>query len=244
MNTSAPTPVPCVQFLNLDSTFAVRLRTTEFACGPVPQPVTMFVVGIASEDGCFVSGLRGRFEIGHMYPEDDLSEQMDMSPIVMTASSRTSSVHRNVSASINSLRFNRSEDDDLSSSSSSSSTDESELSIASNPPSSHQVKGKTRPGKWHVYTCVFDGPNSCVRVDGQVEGDGSLLGPNSGCGDGDLNGLTIGSDHFFNMSLCDGGAGMQMTNGQGGGAVAEVGAFKGRLGDRDIKFIEDRLMKK
>ena len=46
------------------------------------------------------------------------------------------------------------------------------------------------------------------------------------------------------MSLCDGGAGMQMTNGQGGGAVAEVGAFKGRLGDRDIKFIEDRLMKK
>ena len=76
LNNNAVPSLPCVQFLNWDSSSAVRMRTSEFLCGPVPQPVTVFVVGIASEDGCFVSGLRGRFEIGHMYPDDRLSEQV------------------------------------------------------------------------------------------------------------------------------------------------------------------------
>ncbi|GMI48245.1 hypothetical protein TrCOL_g12351 [Triparma columacea] len=242
LNTNAVPSLPCVQFLNWDSSSAVRMRTSEFLCGPVPQPVTVFVVGIASEDGCFVSGLRGRFEIGHMYPDDRLSEQMDMSPVVMSASFRPSSVHRNVSSSINGLRFTSSSNSDSEdSSSASSSTGESELSVASNPPEEHMVKGKSRPGRWHVYTCVFDGESSTLRVDGQVEGTG---GDGVSVGEGMLGGMTIGSDHFFNMSLCDGGAGMQLDNGEGRGAIAEVGAFKGRLGEGDIKTIEERLMKK
>mmetsp|Transcript_1990 Transcript_1990/g.4005 ORF Transcript_1990/g.4005 Transcript_1990/m.4005 type:complete len:502 (+) Transcript_1990:224-1729(+) len=230
--------LPCIQFLNFDGTCAVRMRTTEFACGSIPQPVTIFIVGIASEDGCFLSGLRGRFEIGHMYPENDVVEAMDMSKVVITASRSNSSVHRNVSSSVGGLRFQ-----DGCSSDDSSSSDESELSMDSVPPSEHVIKGKSRPGRWHVYTAVFDGSNSYIRVDGQEEGRGSD-GNKRGVGEGNLTGFTIGSDHFFNMSLCDGGAGLQLDNGQGGGAIAEMGAFKGVMDRRDIEYIEGILMNK
>ena len=44
------------------------MRTHPFDCGPIEAPVTVFLVGIATEDGCFVSGLRKKYEVGHMYP--------------------------------------------------------------------------------------------------------------------------------------------------------------------------------
>ena len=51
--------LPCVKFLNADSTAATRLQTNVFST-PVPQPVTLFLVGVALEDGCFISGRNSR----------------------------------------------------------------------------------------------------------------------------------------------------------------------------------------
>mmetsp|Transcript_36319 Transcript_36319/g.53085 ORF Transcript_36319/g.53085 Transcript_36319/m.53085 type:complete len:462 (+) Transcript_36319:3-1388(+) len=71
----------CVQFLNANGTHAVFLRTLPFECGTVKGPITIFLVGVATEDGCFVSGLKRRCEIGHMYPTDARDMLIDMSPI-------------------------------------------------------------------------------------------------------------------------------------------------------------------
>lgn len=68
----------CVQFLNSSGSHAVCMVTPPFACGPISEPVTIFCVGVATEDGCFMSGLRRRFEIGHLYPLDDVSKITEM----------------------------------------------------------------------------------------------------------------------------------------------------------------------
>ena len=73
----------CVQFLNSDEKHAVRFMTPQFDCGPIGEPVTILVVGIATEDGCFCSGLHTRFELGHLYPNSALMELSEMSPICM-----------------------------------------------------------------------------------------------------------------------------------------------------------------
>mmetsp|Transcript_31879 Transcript_31879/g.66144 ORF Transcript_31879/g.66144 Transcript_31879/m.66144 type:complete len:1040 (-) Transcript_31879:1933-5052(-) len=70
-----------VQFLNSDRSQAVRLITTPFQCGPIRAPLTMFIIAIATEDGCFVSGKNSRFELGHLHPfcSDDM--RYDTSPV-------------------------------------------------------------------------------------------------------------------------------------------------------------------
>lgn len=70
-----------VQFLNCDRSQAVRLITPSFSCGGIQGPITMFVVGITTEDGCFVSGRKSRFELGHMYPVNHRDMMTDCSPI-------------------------------------------------------------------------------------------------------------------------------------------------------------------
>ena len=80
---SPPFADACVQFLNSDEKHAVRFMTPQFDCGPIGEPVTILVVGIATEDGCFCSGLHNRFELGHLYPNSALMELSEMSPICM-----------------------------------------------------------------------------------------------------------------------------------------------------------------
>lgn len=70
----------CVQFLNASGSHAVCMMTPPFACGPIHEPVTIFCVGIATEDGCFLSGLHQRFELGHLYPNDPVAEATEQSP--------------------------------------------------------------------------------------------------------------------------------------------------------------------
>ena len=77
-----------IQFLNADGDHAVRLRTTPFECGTIRSPVTVFCVAIATEDGCFFSGLRNRFELGHLYPQNPRDALVDMSPICLVTNQR------------------------------------------------------------------------------------------------------------------------------------------------------------
>ena len=65
-------------------------------------------------------------------------------------------------------------DSDSSSSGSDSSSDGSMLSASSLPPAEEIMEGKSRPGNWHLYTCVYDGVNSYIRVDGKYEGEGNV----------------------------------------------------------------------
>lgn len=76
-----------VQFLNCDRSQAVKLITPPFHCGGVQAPVTMFIVAITTEDGCFVSGRKSRFEFGHMYPLCNRDMMIDMSPICIATGS-------------------------------------------------------------------------------------------------------------------------------------------------------------
>ena len=57
--------------------------TPHLSCGPLREPFTIFLVGIATEDGCFLSGLRRRFELGHLYPKDQLADITDSSAICL-----------------------------------------------------------------------------------------------------------------------------------------------------------------
>lgn len=59
-------------------------------------------------------------------------------------------------------------------------------------------------------------------------------------GSGILDGLSIGSDHQFDMSLCYG----EIEGECGQGAIAELAVFKGRMDDCDIEKLEKYLMKK
>lgn len=74
-----------VQFLNCDRSQAVRLITPSFCCGGVQGPITMFIIAITTEDGCFVSGRKSRFEFGHMYPINNRDMITDQSPICIAS---------------------------------------------------------------------------------------------------------------------------------------------------------------
>jgi hypothetical protein len=78
-----------VQFLNACGSNAVCMRTDYFACGPLHGPVTVLVVGIATEDGCFLSGLKHCFELGHLYPSDEIAEMALSSAICMATDACT-----------------------------------------------------------------------------------------------------------------------------------------------------------
>jgi hypothetical protein len=45
-----------VQFLSYDRSRAVCMNTGKWKCGEVDQPITVFLVGIAAEDGVFFLG--------------------------------------------------------------------------------------------------------------------------------------------------------------------------------------------
>jgi hypothetical protein len=247
-----------VQFLSYDRSRAVCMNTGTWKCGEVDQPITVFLVGIATEDGVFLSGLNRRFLLGHTYPDTTQCLDTEMSNVcICTDSSVPTSSTNTGSASkfIESLRL----DSDLDSHGvcaperlcssqlfgSDSSDDEGEYlsSNASTPPMSDAAedeifRGRTGPGRWHCYTAIFDGKDSMVRVDGFSE---SQPGSHQqSCGNGSLDGLTIGSDHTFHLSLCFGGG----SEGEGEGAISELAIFKGRLPIEDIVTIETHLMKK
>lgn len=97
--------------------------------------------------------------------------------------------------------------------------EDGEASRDEEDPSEDRIRrGTTGPGLWHCYTAVFDGDRSVVRVDGAEEprttretaglpdgsGPDSLEEAGTRVGDVPLDGLTIGSDHLFNESLCYG----------------------------------------
>lgn len=105
-------------------------------------------------------------------------------------------------------------------------------------------RGMFGPGSWHCYTAVVDGMNSHVRVDGVSEpmthkAEYSQEGTINH-GRAMLDGLTVGSDHCFGMSLCCGDG----SGGEGEGAISELIVFSGSLSERDICIIESHLMSK
>jgi hypothetical protein len=252
---------PCLQFLNASGSNAVRLFTPPFECGPLEGPITIFLVGIATEDGCFVSGLKRRCELGHMHPLNVRDAMIDMSPVCIATDYRRSHPQRSGSPSESLLasRASRSysdaesgADSDDSSCAANSNRDEDmhckcdfgEAATQSwndddeEPPEECVWRGQRGPGVWHCYACVFDKEDSVIRIDGAPE-------PlEKGCcrdspPAATLDGLTIGSDHCFDMSLCLGDASIE-----GEGAIAELAVFKGRLADADIEQLECFLMHK
>lgn len=282
-------PARSLQFLNADGGHAVCMMTPLFECGPLIEPVTIFCVGIATEDGCFVSGLRHRFELGHLYPSNQLPEslQIQLSPICMAVnpveqeqiyeendikilqeleksdsmlqnfadqrddSSGDDDSDHNTSMdmkcncmfkgiankfdSINdSGHHHRSHDD----SSDDQSRDSHNRSDNDMPP--HRIhRGRIGPGQWHVYTAIVDGTSTRIRVDGIEESiQSEMLETRSYVFKALLDGLTIGSDHDFGMTLCSGyGSG-----GEGQGAMAELAVFQGRLEDADLQTLERHFM--
>ena len=123
------------------------------------------------------------------------------------------------------------------------------------------LRGSRIPGMWHCYTAVFDGKQSILRVDGVQEVLTSskpkkhkvkINTSNSKNGADTsnrrqppgprpmLDGLTIGSDHCFDMTLCFG----QGSGGEGEGAIAEIAVFSGCLDTKDLEVLEQELMTK
>jgi hypothetical protein len=102
-------------------------------------------------------------------------------------------------------------------------------------------RGRLGPGMWHCYVAIFDGENSEIRIDGVAEpitrGSAARL-PSSFRAQ--LDGLTIGSDHTFDTSLCFG----QGSDGEGEGAMAELAVFKGHMDVVDLMALEGHLMTK
>jgi hypothetical protein len=242
-----------IQFLNADGSHAVCMMTPHFACGPLTEPVTILCVGIATEDGCFLSGLHHRFELGHMYPNGAVEEVTELSPVCIATD--TWQVEEKPLIPNN--------DDDgpafhLSSSGDDSSYDFSEEEGSSSfkcecifngvgdkveeidDDENRKVhRGKRGPGAWHCYVAVFDDESSLVRIDGLTEPlqAGDLM---QGAHPGMLDGLTIGSDHCFGMSLCCGHG----SGGEGEGAIAELAVFRGRLDISDIEVLERQMMQR
>lgn len=248
-----------VQFLSYDRSRAVCMNAGPWQCGEVDQPITVFVVGIATEDGVFFSGLNRRFLLGHMYPDTAQSAATEMSNICICTESTCANPTISPDSASNFIERLRLESDVDSSGvctsnrlcstqlfgSSDSSDDEGAYlsSNASTPPMSDAAedeifRGRTGPGKWHCYTAVFDGKNSTIRVDGLSEA--RLGSMQQSCGNGSLDGLTIGSDHRFHLSLCFGDG----SEGEGEGAISELAIFKGRLPIEDILSVECYLMNK
>ena len=248
---------PCLQFLNASGSSAVRLFTPPFECGPLEGPITLFLVGIATEDGCFVSGLKRRCELGHMHPLSLRDALIDMSPVSIAtdyrkrhrSTSPSESISRNRSYSMNSgadsddsscaLDIDRNEGIQCKCQFSSSLVQDFAVLDDDGPPEECIYRGQRGPGLWHVYVVVFDKEDSVIRIDGIPE-------PlEKGCcqdspATATLDGLTIGSDHCFDMSLCLGDG-----NGdEGEGAIAELAVFKGRMCDEDIVSVECHLLRK
>jgi len=100
------------------------------------------------------------------------------------------------------------------------------------------------PGTWHCYVAIVDGASTQIRVDGACEPIKTDLSPAEGKGllrKAMLDGLTIGSDHCFGMSLCCGyGSG----GGEGEGSIAELAVFGGRLDLEDIVHVERQMMER
>jgi hypothetical protein len=260
----------CVQFLNAEKSRAVYMRTHPFDCGPIQAPVTMFLVAIATEDGCFVSGLRRRFELGHLYGKDNFDTMVEMSPICIatdgskphessrdyvTGSSPTmsdqSSTGRDIDSDDSSMldqdAFREKGDSNCQCKiqwkqkyERSDSYDDDDESLHTVVDDSRVIRGSLGPGRWHLYTAIFDGRNSTIRIDGVDE---PIQLPNYTSALDDvpiLDGLTIGSDHLFDMSLCFG----EGSDGEGQGSISELAVFKGRMDEQDIFMFEKYLMKK
>lgn len=248
-------PHPSVQFLNVDASHAVRLFTPPFKPGPVPTPITVFCVGIATEDGCFMSGLRNRFELGHLYPETILDDLIERSPVCLSTDKTVDEVKDENDATDDlSTPDTKSKDcnfDDDSSYDASMAAARGDPGQKCGCPFSGLVdvelddedpgqicRGRLGPGAWHCYVAVFDGVDSIIRIDGANEPTRYKFPLSTG--KAYLDGLTIGADHLFDMSLCFG----QGSDGEGMGAIAELAVFKGRLDLRDIELMERRLMAK
>lgn len=255
----------CLQFLNADGSRAVYLRTPPFACGPVKCPVTMFCVGIATEDGCFVSGLENRFELGHLHGIDQMDKSIDMSPICICAEENivdtdvcfekgeTGVYERGLVRSYSEdmsdsscddyqikrkgsilcqcqMQYQKKFDDDSLSEKSSSKINQANI-----------MRGQIGPGRWHCYTAIIDGAKSTIRVDGCTEkiNNTNQNATQNSC-KATLDGLTIGSDHCFEMPLCFGAG----SEGEGEGSIAELAVFNGALPIEDVEKYERHLMRK
>ncbi len=275
-----------IQFLNAEKDRAVYMRTHPFDCGPISSPVTVFLVGIATEDGCFVSGLKDKFEIGHMYPRAS-SASVEMSPICLavdiekdvrgdTSNSNSNSSngsHFRGLSNTSSIIFQDADSDDSSESSETqweemvgdmncrckiqwrqryeyeSYDDDEDDNVDKHGNNSTEqsdkenliIHGAIGPGRWHLYTAVFDGVNSTIRIDGVEEPVESLpVSLSSQDNLPTLDGITIGSDHSFDMSLCFG----EGSEGEGAGSISELAYFKGKMDPEDITCLENYLMKK
>ena len=253
----------CIQFLNAEKSRAVYMRTPPFDCGPIQAPVTMFMVGIATEDGCFVSGLTKRFELGHMsYGNESADSLVELSAVCMATESSTNNSRSGTdyyqssspSDSDDSSVVNCSRTEDRGDMNcqckiqvkrkydnvSSYDDDEDSVSSVLDVEETHIVRGALGPGRWHLYTAVFDGNNSMIRIDGMDEPMSLPTESFAQHGIPSLDGLTIGSDHAFNMSLCFG----EGSDGEGAGSISELAVFKGKMNLEDMEVVENYLMKK
>ena len=265
----------CLQFLNADGMYAVRMRTAPFDCGPIQTPITIICIGIATEDGCFVSGLEQRLELGHMYPQNMRDELIDMSPVCIASNATEDPDDGNgfISESVkpgwldNTFdKFYTCQDSESSNceldeahnlpfdcsctfgnNHSSSSDMGNHIMNDDNVQEENITRGQLGPGDWHCYTAVFDDYNSLIRIDGieepritkhdETDRSREKVTPQRGAF---LDGLTIGSDHSFNMSLCFG----EGSDDEGEGSIAELVVFKGILNPSDLERVEQYLMNK
>ncbi|GAX15397.1 hypothetical protein FisN_8Lh307 [Fistulifera solaris] len=283
----------CVQFLNAPKYHAVCMITPLFACGPISEPVTIICVAIATEDGCFLSGLRHRFELGHMYPEDELTEIVERSALCIATvdwiqeedreslvSNDDHAMYDNSSQAEDEASGRLSVRDDVSEDASvaiensgrsygDGSSEEDEGGCDNDPKGPNRMnrcrciyrnvgnkldeyddddqnytrrrihRGRFSPGSWHCYTAVVDDNRTELRVDGMKEGVEHHHFVEYRNGRPMLDGLTLGSDHCFGISLC---CGQHMERG-GDGAIAEVAVFKGRLPTDDLERLEAQMMR-
>ncbi len=250
----------CLQLLNADKSRAVYLRTPRFDCGPVSGPVTMFCVGIATEDGCFVSGLETRFELGHLHGVDAMDRDIDMSPICICAEERKNKYQQHTGKVVKSYSedmTDSSNDEDYQINRKGSIFCQCKIQYhnlndgsslegeeCEQPSQKNIYRGEMGPGRWHCYTAVFNGKESLIRVDGCTERVNNAS--SSPCTNAhndnrpSLDGLTIGSDHCFETPLCSGTG----SEGEGEGSIAELSVFKGSLPLQDIECYEKYLMAK
>ena len=251
---------PVVQFLNVDKSSAVTLMTPALACGTLREPFTIFLVGIATEDGCFLSGLKHRFEIGHMYPKDQLAEVTESSALCLFTEDWSENNNNNSNAEAAKEAAEGRDDvdmqdaesypdddiwiaDDMSRGSAKCTcvfegvTEKLAVLEDQDVTEGRLMRGALGPGLWHCYTIVVNGQNTKFRIDGREEPT-FVHGRTEATAF--LDGLTLGSDHLFGMSLCSG----QGSAGEGEGAIAELAIFHGLMDTRDIQTMEKHLMEK
>jgi hypothetical protein len=256
----------CVQYLNASGSHAVSMMTPAFSCGPIAEPVTILCVAIATEDGCFLSGLEHRFEFGHLYPETSVLETTERSSICIAMDYVVGSQKRTDDRQTFDDNQSNGNKDIEDSTSSSRNTRISEVpqhqcsclfqgvgeKLANvlgddddtlRPARIH--RGRFGPGAWHCYTAVFDGSESEIRVDGVPEPMTTHANSKKNMvlsqATAVLDGLTLGSDHCFGISLCCGG--QEPGKGQGEGAIAQVAVFQGRLPVADLECLEQVMMR-